>query len=484
MFAFAIYNKEEKRLFMARDRFGIKPLYYTTYTQSGKIAFASEIKTLFPALKKRAIDKKGVEQFFTFRFTLGETTMLKGVKKLLPGRWMNVDLKTGKIEQKTWYRFSVKQRKRRPYTWWKEELKKHVKKAVQRRMIADVPVSTFLSGGIDSSIITLVASKHNKELNTFSMGFETTNELPYARLVAKSVGTNHHELHLEKKSILTHLDGMVAHMDEPIGDPGFLPIYVLSQEVAKQNKVILSGDGADEILTGYDRYKLLQYGWHLRHLTFHDCGSAIGARLKQMRGKGEYESFLEIIRLFSNKELEQLGVEEFDATAWWPHGDSRVERAQHFDIITLLPGDFFMKADKMSSAWGLEQRVPFMDHKLVEFTFSIPFNYKLKLWNEKHILKEAFKEQLPNEITKRRKHGFNVPIDHWFKSSLGKKLKGLLKKRTHDLYEKSYVYTLLEQMEHAGTNYKENFLTAQKLWSILVFEMWYAQTFHGMPTGI
>jgi asparagine synthase (glutamine-hydrolysing) len=152
--------------------------------------------------------------------------------------------------------------------------------------------------------------------------------------------------------------------------------------------------------------------------------------------------------------------------------------------MTLLPGDFFMKADKMSSAWGLEQRVPFLDHELVEFAFSIPLKHKLRLWNEKKILKESFKNELPKEITARRKHGFNVPIDYWFKSSLGKKLKGLLKKRTHDLYEKSYVYTLLEQMEHAGTNYKENFLTAQKLWSILVFEMWYAQTFHGMPTGI
>lgn len=475
MFAFCIYDRKKRELFLARDRFGIKPLYYTQ-TSKG-IAFASEISSLREVMGKSAIEENGLRQFFTFRFTLGETTMLKDVKKLLPGHWMRVKPASKKTEIKRWYQLKEQPLQDRPFSWWKRELRCHVEKAVERRMVADVPVSAFLSGGIDSSVITLLAKRHNEALNTFSMGFDTTNELRYAQTVAKSVWTNHRELTLDKETILQHLDGMVAHMDEPIGDPGFLPVYVLSKEVAKHNKVVLSGDGGDEILTGYDRYKLLKHGWHLRGMAFTDFGSDIGARLKAMRGKDEYGAFLEIIRLFDTEELERLGVKEWDARPWWKEaiGRTKVERAQSFDILTLLPGDFFMKADKMSSAWGLEQRVPFMDHELVEFAFSMPLKHKLQVWNEKKALKKAFKNDLPRAIIKRHKHGFNVPIDHWFKTTLGKRLRELLKKSDHGLYDKKYALELLKRMKSKGTNYKENFMIAQKLWSILVFELWYAQ---------
>jgi asparagine synthase (glutamine-hydrolysing) len=419
MFAFCIYDKKKEEFFLARDRFGIKPLYYTTATKNGKIAFSSEISSLQLTLNNIEIDKEAVRQYFTFRFTLGEHTMLEGIKKLLPGYWLSISLNSGKQKKKQWYSLKEKRVQKKTYEQWKKGLRKHVEQAVTRRMMADVPVSTFLSGGIDSSIITLLAKKHNPQLNTFSMGFETTNELPYARLVAEQLETQHHEIRLDKKTILNEIEGLITHIDEPIGDPGFLPMFVLSKEVAKHNKVVLSGDGGDEILTGYDRYKLYKHGWFLRHLALHDGGSSIGARLKAMRGKDSYEAFFEIIRLFDKKELHELGIQEWDGRDWWNQckGESRVEKAQHFDIMTLLPGDFFMKADKMSSAWGLEQRVPFLDHELVEFAFSIPLKHKLRLWNEKKILKESFKNELPKEITARRKHGFNVPIDYWFKLS-------------------------------------------------------------------
>lgn len=479
MFAFCIYDKKKKELFLARDRFGIKPLYYTE-TEKG-LAFSSELTGLHDIIAKN-IDKEALREFFTFRFTLGERTLMQDVKKLLPGTYLVYDLKQRSGTKGQWYQFKparIPKEKLQDDQWCKEELRRRLKKAVERRMVADVPVSTFLSGGIDSSTITFFAREQNNNLNTFSMGFETTNELPYARMVSQTINTNHHEILLDKKDILKHIDKMMEHMDEPIGDPGFLPMLVLSQEVAKKNKVVLSGDGGDEVLTGYDRYKLFHYGWGLRHFALLKTENDIVKRLHSMRHKDAYEAFIEIIRLFEKDELEAFDIKEADARNYWNdklkrNGKSltRTEIAQVFDIGTLLPGDFFMKADKMSSAFGLEQRVPFLDHELVEFCFALPMKKKLHWWNEKKILKEIMMRELP-EISKRRKHGFNVPIDYWFKNVLGKKLKLLLDKSTHNLYRKEHAYTLLERIKEKGNNYKENFVLAQKLWSLLIFELWY-----------
>jgi asparagine synthase (glutamine-hydrolysing) len=193
-----------------------------------------------------------------------------------------------------------------------------------------------------------------------------------------------------------------------------------------------------------------------------------------MRGKNSYHAFVEAIRLFDKTELTALGVEEYDAKEYWKGVyTTQLTNAQQFDLSTVLPYDFFMKADKMSSAFGLEQRVPFMDHNLVELTFQFPSQFKLNGWKEKHVLKEAFKELLPEEIVKRKKHGFDVPIDYWFKNVLAETLRNLLETRTHDLYNKTYILHLLDDIQKRGDNHKLNFLIAQKLWSILVFELWY-----------
>ena len=274
--------------------------------------------------------------------------------------------------------------------------------------------------------------------------------------------------------MLNYLDKMIYHMDEPIGDPGFLPIMVLSKAVKKYNKVVLSGDGGDEVFLGYDRYKMLHYGKTLRKFMFFKSDNEILKKLKGMQGKDDFTMFFEIIRLFDKEDLSKLGVKPFNARQYWTDKyKETVTNAQEFDINTLLPNDFFMKADKMSSAFGLEQRVPFLDHEVVELAFQIPVKYKLKGWNEKYILKEAFKDIIPSEITSRRKHGFNVPIDYWFTNVLSEKLVTLLDKSSHGLYKKEHVLTLLDKMHQKAGNYKENFIIAQKLWSILVFEMWY-----------
>jgi asparagine synthase (glutamine-hydrolysing) len=463
MFTFIIQDKKE--LFIARDRFGIKPLYYAK-TDKG-YAFSSELKTLLPLVKKE-IDTEALSEFFTFRYSLGEKTMIKQIKTFLPGHYMILGKKT---EYKKYYEIKVKKTKTS-----KKTVRELLEKSVARRMVSDVPVSTFLSGGLDSSILTTLAKKHNNKLNTFSIGFDKTSELSYAKIVSKHLKTKHYETKINSNSMLSYVDKMVFHMDEPIGgDPGFLPLYILSKNTVDHNKVVLTGDGADELFAGYDKYKLLKYGQKIKHFALTDLNNDILRRLKNMRGKTDYQSYKEIIRLFDSKEMKKLGIKEADAKQYWKKTNDIVTSAQLFDFQTLLPRDFFMKVDKMTSAHGLEARVPFLDHELVEYVFSIPSKYKLSTWKEKKILRESFKEILPKAITKRRKHGFDVPVYYWFKKELGEELKALLDRSKHKLYDKKYAYELLEKNKHSSNNRKLSFYIGAKLWSFLVFEKWYEQ---------
>lgn len=474
MWAFCIYDMDKEELFLSRDRFGEKPLYY--YLKDNKFIFSSEIKGLLVTGIDKNIDKNSLNQFFTYRFCFGEKTMLENIFNFLPGHNMIFDFKKGEIKTyEKYYDISINRDFNLSFDKAKEELFLKLESSVKSQMIADVPVATFLSGGIDSSIITYFAKKYNPNLNTFSVGFDTTNELSYAKLVSNFLKTNHREFIINKDNALDYLDEMIYHMDEPIGaDPGFLPIFVLSKEVSKYNRVVLSGDGADEIFTGYDRYKLYHYGKHLRHFSFLKSNEIL-KRLNSMRNKDEFDSFIEITRVFEKDELLKLNLKNNVEKDFWPklNNISSLTKAQIFDIKTLLPKDFFMKSDKMSSSFGLEQRVPFMDYKIVEFGLSLPLKYKLNLFNEKYILKAIAKDILPKEISNRRKHGFNVPIDYWFENTLKDKLKILLKNSNHNLYKKEYIYELLTTLNENKSSFKSRNIIAQKLWTVLVFEMWY-----------
>ncbi len=478
MWVFAIYDKNKQILFLSRDRFGKKPLYY--YFKDEKFIFSSEIKALLKCnFIKREIDTKSLNEIFIHRFPLDDRTILKDVKSFSPAHNMIFDLKQNKIiSYKNYYNtneLGTKQSKL-SYTDSKNKLKNLIEDSVKKRMVSDVPVATFLSGGIDSSIVTYYAKKFNPNLNTYSIGFDTTNELNYAKIASEHIGTNHHEIKINKDNVLKYINDMIYHMDEPIGaDPGFLPIYILSKEVSKEYKVVLSGDGADEVFTGYDRYKLLYYGSKLRHFAFFHFNNEILKRLKALRGKTPFESHLEITRVFEKEEIRKLGLKEIldDSEFKEINSKNSLNKVQIYDIKTLLPKDLFMKADKMSSAFGLEQRVPFMDYRIVEFGLNLPVKYRLFSWNEKRILKNIAKDILPKEIYQRRKHGFNVPIDYWFENILGVELKKLLKENNHNLYKKDYVLELLDSLKNTKGGFKARNVVAQKLWTIFVFEAWY-----------
>jgi asparagine synthase (glutamine-hydrolysing) len=399
---------------------------------------------------------------------------------------MTFDLGSGRIEDLgPWWKLPLLDDRTEDVTELARELRRLLEDSVDRRLVADVPLGFFLSGGLDSSIVTGLAARSGARLETFSAGFETTNELPYARAAARHFGSEHHEVRIGDEA-LELIDDMVYHMDEPVGDAACLATLILSREARKEVKVVLAGEGADELFAGYERYKFAVYGSALSLLVpgFLKSGLARasfptenGRRLLRVLAERTREGrYLEVIRLFSKDELEELAVATNGTNgagaAALPDVDL-LKAIQFFDLETVLPNDFFLKADKMSSAFGLEERVPFLDYRVVELAFQMPSSAKLRRWDEKHVLKRAFEDLVPREILRRRKHGFNVPMDRWLRGPLGQRLKKLLNEEAHDLYRKKPVLDMLESFQTSGGSYRGSFYTAQKLWSVLVFELWY-----------
>ena len=263
-------------------------------------------------------------------------------------------------------------------------------------------------------------------------------------------------------------------MDEPIGDPGFFPTLLISELASKYNKVILAGEGADEIFGGYDKYKMLFYG---RYVSFlipkFDYNNDILNRIKHLNKLKEIYAYQNVFSVFEDEELKKMKIKKKIQRNFWLERGDIFRKMQYYDINTLMPEDFFMKADKMSSAYGLEERVPYMDHRIIEFGLNLPINFKLRLWNEKFILKKTFSNFLPKIIIKRRKRGYNVPIDQWFKTILKDRFFNLLEERNHSLYENKFLYRLLERVNNMKYYYKNNFYLAQKLWTVYIFEEWY-----------
>jgi asparagine synthase (glutamine-hydrolysing) len=485
MFAFAIYDRERKRLFLARDPFGIKPLYY--YWDGDRFIFASEIKAILEHDIPRNVDAKALSEYFTFRFTLGPRTLFENIFKLPPGTYLELDLETGCIAETGafWTPPEVSEDGASPDAL-AAELKELFIDSIRMRLVSDVPLGFFLSGGIDSSIVVAAAKALGADVHAFSAGFETTNELGFARLAASHFGADFREIFIGNDA-LERLDAMVYHMDEPVGDAAFLALMVLSAEASKQVKVVLAGEGADELFAGYDRYKAFLFGNRiaggvpdfLRGCVPHGLGSENFKRMARVVGEREVKNrYLEIIRLFSHVELDRLGVAE--STDWTSKvgvnglfHENPLAAAQLFDLKTVLPNDFFVKADKMTSAFGLEMRVPFLDPRLVALSFRIPSSLKLRGWNEKYLLKRAFASDLPETIVRRRKHGFDVPMDAWLRGPLYEPLMGMLNEPVHELYDPKSVLSLLERFRGGSGSYKASFYDAQKLWSVLVFELWY-----------
>lgn len=448
MWAFAIYDASRQELFVSRDRFGKKPLYY--YFDGSNLIFASELTSLIqhPAVP-RSFDQESLQKLFAYGFIPAPRSLLQGVRKLPAGHWLKLDLVKMRVQVQQFWKFEFDQFPqipKNPEEEWGSELIRLLDAAVKRRLDADVPVGVFLSGGIDSSLIATLATSHQSVVETFNIGFteKSFDERQYAQLMAKRLGTQHFEETFSIDHCLDFAPQVAQHLDEVFGDSSILPTALVSRLARTRVKVVLGGDGSDELFAGYDPFQALRYAipYHkitpklghtivqglVNRLPVSHANMSLDFKAKRMlRGLSYPREYwlpawmgpltpTEISDLFGTPvDPDELYAEALEA---WnePSARTDIDRAMSFYLRLYLPDDILLKVDRASMAYGLEARAPFLDIDFVNFVRRIPSAYKLRGRTTKYLLKEAARALLPDEIVDRKKKGFGVPIGQWFQT--------------------------------------------------------------------
>ncbi|MEP2026288.1 MAG: asparagine synthase (glutamine-hydrolyzing) [Reichenbachiella sp.] len=499
-FAFAVYDSFEKSLFIARDRLGIKPLLY--YHDESKIVFGSEMNAILAYNIEKEIDKEALNYYLQLNYTPAPLTMTKGVKKLEPGHYMTV--KNGEISLTKYYDVpnydpidsTV------DYQTAQNKLKELLEKSVERRMIADVPLGCFLSGGIDSSVITSIASSQTKSLKTFSIGFEDNqffDETQYAELVARKFKTDHTTFKLSNEEITNHLADIVDHIDEPFADSSAIPVYLLSKKTRQQVTVALSGDGADEIFSGYNKHAAwwkMENNWKFKTLVSlmnpaaqllpKSRSGAISnaarqvvrfAKAMNMSPKDRYWFLASFAtQLQANQLLKFSFNDDIQRNSWMePMTNAKnINNLLRLDTKFVLPNDMLKKVDLMSMANSLEVRVPFLDHELVDFVFRLPEEMKINGSFRKRILQDTYRSILPSELYNRPKKGFEIPLLDWLKTSLKNELNENLfdkeKIESQDIFNWHEIERLKKQL------YSRNPEDSHaRIWGLYIFQKWHSK---------
>ena len=491
MFAFALWDERKRQLLIARDRVGIKPLYYAE--TGGRLVFASELKSI---LQLPDVDRKlswsALSHLFTFLSTPPEEAIIDGVHKLEPGHLLTATPGREPIIERYWdLRFEPDYARKTGY--FVDRVRELVDESVRLHMVSDVPVGAFLSGGIDSSAIVATAAGITAgPLKTFSIGFSEPdyNELEYARVIAAKFRTDHQELTLGPDA-LDELEDLAWQLDEPFGDSSAIPTYLVSRLASQSVKVVLSGDGGDELFAGYDKYLVEQ-----RERSYTPLPALVRSLLGRisrtmpsgMRGRNFLrhmslagaERYLDACTLFRREDMKKLFRPDiFELLApyepWRPNAACMesgnrnwLSALQRLDVKNYLPLDILTKVDRMSMAHSIETRVPLLDHKLVEFAATIPPEMNLRDGTTKHVLKQAMRGILPDAIIDRPKRGFAIPLGYWFRGKLGAYVRDLLLGETagrRGFFNRSYIEDLIAQHE-SGRN-----LDLQ-LWTLISFELW------------
>jgi asparagine synthase (glutamine-hydrolysing) len=489
MFAIALWDGPNQKLLLARDRMGEKPLYYTE-TEEG-IVFGSELKTIAcnPNFRKE-LDLAAMYHYFTLICVPAPQTIYKNVHKLPPAHYLTYQ--NGKLQVKQYWELVHAPDFKKSEEDFAAGLRELMTASLKTRMISDVPLGAFLSGGIDSSVVVgLMSGIHSQPVKTFSIGFkeEKYNETAYARIVAKKFQTEHHELIVEP-AIQDLLPKIVRHFDEPFGGPSAVPTYLVSQMARQHVTVALSGDGGDEAFLGYDSYaNVLARRGRSRIPTFiRRLGQRIGRGLKEgASGKRYLESFgVEDPRYFCvglteswkhqlfSKDLLRAIPTADTFSVFRPHmlDDSAefLTRYSHLDTKVYLPENVLAKVDRMSMANSLETRAPFLDHEIFEFAATIPADMKMKSGIRKHILKRSVADIMPVEILQRRKAGFALPTDVWLRGALKPALQNAVEwAARHAMFNRDYV----NQLSHDHETGRKN--NQRVLWSLLMFQLWHEQ---------
>ncbi len=503
-FSFAIYDKESESLFMARDRFGIKPLIY--YMDESKFVFASEMKAMKAFKIKREFDYNSLKLYFQLSYIPQPYTCYENIHKLKPGHYLVV--KKGEMAIKPFYElnYSITNYTSLNYAQQQERLRELLDQSIEKRMISDVPLGAFLSGGIDSSVICSLAAEKTTKLKTFSIGYQEEaffDETKYAELVAKKIGSDHTTFKLSNDDLFGELDDVLNYIDEPFGDSSALPVHILSRLTRKHVTVALSGDGADEVFSGYNKHmgefrarnagfmeNLITAGLPLWNALPKSRNFPLSNRVRQFQrfAKGQHLSAQERYwlwcRYVGEEQTNNLFVHHYSPEQEVNYQDRKAYLLRFFskngdfnevlrtDVDLVLQSDMLTKVDLMSMANSLEVRVPFLDHEVVDFAFSLPIDSKVNKTMKKRIVQDTFRDMLPQELYNRPKHGFEVPLLKWFKTGLRSRIENDLLSDTfikeQGLFNVQYVQELKQKL--FSSNPED--IHAQ-IWMLLVFQSWW-----------
>jgi asparagine synthase (glutamine-hydrolysing) len=507
-FALAIWDSRSEELVVARDRFGIKPLLF--FQDDEKFIFSSEMKSLLEAAGPQEIDQASLQMYFRLTYIPPPYSIFKNVQKLIPGCYLKVNKK--EVVRRSYYSLSsarLSTPSANDYSSSCKNLYSLMDQAVMGQLISDVPLGCFLSGGIDSSIVAALAAQHTDHLQTFSIGFRDEpyyDETEFARLVAKKHRTEHTVFSLTNDDLFESVEGMLNYIDEPFADSSGLAVYVLSRETRKHVTVALSGDGADEMFGGYNRHvaearirkklfsdivlKSTGFIWNSMPSSRFSKGSDRVRKirkylaLKKLSAPERYRfltSFTDhslVDRMVISYGVNQEFIDRWDDIAADIDGNSKgIEDVMRSDMKLVLAGDMLPKVDMMSMAHSLEVRPPFLDNSVVEFAFSIPTQYKISGGTNKKILRDTFRTLLPDEIMNRPKHGFEVPMNTWFKTEMRPMIDRYLQSSEFVSAQKLFRHDVIGSVVDTVLHQKHHDYQAV-MWSLLVFQHWYDKYEH------
>ncbi|MES2619873.1 MAG: asparagine synthase (glutamine-hydrolyzing) [Bacteroidota bacterium] len=510
-YAFAIFDNLNHEIFLARDRFGIKPLH--VYTDDTMVVIASEMKAIMSFPIKKEIDYETLALYLQLNYVPGTNCILKNVQKIRPGYFAIIDDK-GIFQSEKYYSIPFEPGKKihtgkENYESIKAELHKLVEEAVERRLVSDVPLGAFLSGGIDSSIVTACASKYVTDLNTFSIGFKDEpyfDETHYANLVARKFKTNHTVFSISNDEMLANVFSVLDYLDEPFADSSAIAVYLLSSKTRESVTVALSGDGGDELFAGYNKHRA---EFRAQDKNLINVLIALGLPFLKSLPKSRHSKFT---NLFRQAQRYGEGLQLAKDERYWRWcilnsqqsaiallknkkilDESELENKKRFvlntikeegdlndvllaDMQMVLPSDMLTKVDLMSMANSLEVRVPLLDYTLVDYAFTLPVSYKIDTSSSKKILKDAFRAELPVELFNRPKSGFEVPLLKWMNTGLRALIENQLLEKNFIKQQNIFDFNEIEKLREKLFS-KNPGDTPAIVWGLIVFQYWYKKYF-------